>query len=43
MYEINYFVKANWSLGRRVPYGLNFSRAVQALTPQVRVTPVIAM
>ena len=42
-YEINYYIKANWSLGNRVPYGLNFSRAVQTLSPKVAVTPVIAM
>lgn len=42
-YEINYYVKANWSLGHRTPYGLNFSRAVQKLSPKVAVTPVIAM
>ena len=42
-YEINYYVKANWSLGHRIPYGLNFSKAVQTLSPKVAVTPVIAM
>eukprot|EP01049_Picozoa_sp_SAG25_P015596 SAG25_NODE_3226_length_1165_cov_2.301126_1_plen_317_part_10 len=42
-YEINYYIKANWSLATRQPYGLNFSHAVQKLTPKVAVTPVIAM
>jgi hypothetical protein len=42
-YEINYYIKGNWSLAHRTPYGLNFSRAVQALSPKVAVTPVIAM
>jgi hypothetical protein len=40
MYEINYDVPANWSLAHRVPYALNFSKAVQALSPKVHVTPV---
>ena len=41
--EIGYQIPANWSLQNRTPYALNFSREVQALTPKVRVTPVIAM
>ena len=44
MYEINYYVPSNWTLDHKTPpYGYNFSRVVQTLSPKVAVTPVIAM